>query len=30
MNIYIACELENLEKKIIKDNLKKHKLYFSL
>ena len=29
MNIYIACELENLEKKIIKDNLKKHKLYFS-
>ena len=29
MNIYIACELENLEKKIIKENLKKHKLYFS-
>ena len=29
MNIYIACELENLEKKIIKDNLKKHRLYFS-
>jgi glyoxylate/hydroxypyruvate reductase A len=29
MNIYIACELRNLEKKIIKDNLKKHKLYFS-
>ena len=29
MNIYIACELKNLEKKIIKDNLKKHKLYFS-
>ncbi|MDA9687619.1 hypothetical protein N9U10_00730 [Candidatus Pelagibacter sp.] len=29
MNIYIACELENLEKKIIKDNSKKHKLYFS-
>ena len=29
MNIYIACELENLEKKILKDNLKKHKLYFS-
>jgi glyoxylate/hydroxypyruvate reductase A len=29
MNIYIACELENLEKKIIKDNLKKHNLYFS-
>ena len=29
MNIYIACELEKLEKKIIKDNLKKHKLYFS-
>ena len=29
MNIYIACELENVEKKIIKDNLKKHKLYFS-
>ena len=29
MNIYIACELENLEKKIIKENLRKHKLYFS-
>ena len=29
MNIYIACELENLEKKIIKDNLKRHNLYFS-
>ena len=29
MNIYIACELENLEKKIIKKNLKKHNLYFS-
>ena len=29
MNIYIACELGILEKKIIKDNLKKHKLYFS-
>ena len=29
MNIYIACELKKLEKKIIKDNLKKHKLYFS-
>ena len=29
MNIYIACELNNLEKKIIKNNLKKHKLYFS-
>ena len=29
MNIYIACELENLEKKTLKDNLKKHKLYFS-
>ena len=29
MNIYIACELENSEKKIIKDNLKKHNLYFS-
>ena len=29
MNIYIACELKNLEKKIIKDNLKKHNLYFS-
>lgn len=29
MNIYIACELDNLEKKIIKNNLKKHNLYFS-
>ena len=29
MNIYIACELGNLEKKIIKNNLKKHNLYFS-
>jgi len=29
MNIYIACELENLEKTIIKNNLKKHNLYFS-
>ena len=29
MNIYIACELNNLEKKIIKNNLKKHILYFS-
>lgn len=29
MNIYIACELNNLEKKIIKKNLKKHNLYFS-
>ena len=29
MNIYIACELDNLEKKIIKDNLKRHNLYFS-
>ena len=29
MNIYIACELENLEKKTIKDNLKRHNLYFS-
>ena len=29
MNIYIACELENSEKKIIKNNLKKHNLYFS-
>ena len=29
MNIYIACELENLEKKIIKVNLKRHNLYFS-
>ena len=29
MNIYIACALESFEKKIIKDNLKKHKLYFS-
>ena len=29
MNIYIACELEGSEKKIIKNNLKKHNLYFS-
>ena len=29
MNIYIACELKSFEKKIIKDNLKKHNLYFS-
>jgi phosphoglycerate dehydrogenase-like enzyme len=29
MNIYIACELENLEKKIIKVNIKRHNLYFS-
>ena len=29
MNIYIACKLNNLEKKIIKNNLKKHNLYFS-
>jgi lactate dehydrogenase-like 2-hydroxyacid dehydrogenase len=29
MNIYIAFELESLEKKILKDNLKKHNLYFS-
>ena len=29
MNIYIACELERFEKKILKDNLKKHNLYFS-
>ena len=29
MNIYIACEVNNLEKKIIKNNLKKHNLYFS-
>ena len=29
MNIFIACELNNLEKKIIKNNLKKHNLYFS-
>ena len=29
MNIYIACKLEKLEKKIIKDNLKRHNLYFS-
>ena len=29
MNIYIACELDNSEKKIIKNNLKKHNLYFS-
>ena len=29
MNIYIAYELESLERKILKDNLKKHNLYFS-
>tara|TARA_B100001057_G_scaffold437513_1_gene469363 strand:+ start:1679 stop:2608 length:930 start_codon:yes stop_codon:yes gene_type:complete len=29
MNIYIACELERFERKILKDNLKKHNLYFS-
>ncbi|MDA7769709.1 hypothetical protein N9J29_01045 [Candidatus Pelagibacter sp.] len=29
MNIYIACELESLEKKILKESLKKHNLYFS-
>ena len=29
MNIYIACELNNLEKKIIKKNLKRYNLYFS-
>ncbi len=29
MNIYIACELEKFERKILKDNLKKHNLYFS-
>ena len=29
MNIYIACVLNNLEKKIIKNYLKKHNLYFS-
>jgi len=29
MNIYIACELNNSEKKIIKSNLKKYNLYFS-
>ena len=29
MNIYIACELNNLEKKIVKNNLKKYNLYFS-
>ena len=29
MNIFIACALESFEKKIIKDNLKKHNLYFS-
>jgi len=29
MNIYIACALESFEKKIIKENLKKHNLYFS-
>ena len=29
MNIYIAWELNNLEKKIIKNNLKKYNLYFS-
>ena len=29
MNIYFACELGGLEKKIIKNNLNKHNLYFS-
>ena len=29
MNIYIACELERFERKILKDKLKKHNLYFS-
>ena len=29
MNIYVACELSNSEKRIIKNNLKKHNLYFS-
>ena len=29
MNIYIACELKGLERKILKENLKKHNLYFS-
>ena len=29
MNIYIACALERFERKILKDNLKKHNLYFS-
>ena len=29
MNIYIACELDNSVKKIIKNSLKKHNLYFS-
>ena len=29
MNIYIACVLNNLEKTIIKNKLKKHNLYFS-
>mgnify|MGYP000844839352 FL=1 len=29
MNIYIACKLDNLEKKIIRNSLKKHNLYFS-
>ena len=29
MNIYIACKLDNLEKKLLKKNLKKHNLYFS-
>jgi len=29
MNIYIACELDNLDKKIIKNYFKKHNLYFS-
>ena len=29
MNIYIACEIDNSVKKIIKNSLKKHNLYFS-
>ena len=29
MNIYIACELKGLEIKILKENLRKHNLYFS-
>ena len=29
MNIYIACELKGLERKILKESLRKHNLYFS-
>ena len=29
MNIYIACELKGFERKILKESLRKHNLYFS-